>query len=456
MLWFVDDETVTVVVSASLPHLLTQTDGPLGTVLATRSLAGHVLAGRRPEISHAAVVELLLFDYVVGEGHVLAGSRVLDEASVHELSTDGVRSSTYWPRTERFALSARRTPEGFIDGVSTIGARLASAPGAWLGLTAGRDSTLLAACLHRAGVSLPTFTWGWIGDEDTDAASRTARTLGWHHHILTGTRDHARDPYDHLVLQSAWHEGRERANDFIPGHINWPADEIWWLTGGGGEIGRAFYWQNAPPEVHEAPIAWLARGSLGMPRRRRRELEERLAEQFDQITRFERPREDALDVFYALQRMRKWLPQEPSNQPIQGQLAGYLEPSTVQDLLAVPVEQRRDGRFFDAALELAFPRFRAIASPRVPRPQGVRAQLGRLRARLNVTWPKALPLADGAGALLETMVHRLDGESFTRCVMGDRWWNAAIHRARRTGDLRLLWNALSIDAFADFIDRIGP
>ena len=447
-----EDSCLSIIVSASLPHVISRVDGPDGTAIATRGLAAHILAGRRPEISEAAVGDLLAFDYVLGDGTLLTGTSVLEEATWYDISSE-IRSGSYWPREERLSPDEPVTIPTFLDDVTQAVARLCGAQCVHLGLTAGRDSTLLAAVIQRAGLDVPTYTWGARGHSETDTAIATAARLGLQHKVLAGRRDIGVDAFEHLIDVAPWHEGLERARDFTPGHVDWPSHRLWWITGNGGELGRAYYWSTAPEAALLDPVRWLVRKAATMPRRRRSTLRERLENEFDKIRRIGRPRSDDLDVFYAVERMRKWLPHVPPNEALSGLLAAYLEPAVVRSLLAIPLDERRTGAFFDRALYKVFPGdARSVDIPTTPS-RRARAMIRRLHARSNLSWPPARRTIGGLeGGLAEEMIAAsLRRGSFTRSVMGRRWFDAEIERVRRGHDVRALWNALSIDAFADRI-----
>jgi hypothetical protein len=193
-----------------------------------------------------------------------------------------------------------------------------------------------------------------------------------------------------------------------------------------------------------------------MPRRLRRVLDARLRTQFEVVRSFGRPPEDDLDVFYALQRMRKWLPQGPANEPVRGALPAYLEPVLVQHLLAIPSARRLSGEFFDEALAEAYPPFVPRGQPVLTRRRGVIPMIGHLRGAMNISRPRARgPIPGAEGPIAEAMIRgALANWSFTRSLLGPRWFQAELNRTKRTGNLRTLWNALSIDAFAAFLERL--
>ncbi|MGH2757958.1 MAG: hypothetical protein ACRDKJ_00170 [Actinomycetota bacterium] len=450
-------DRVRLVTSASLPHTLKRVEGPKGVAFATRGLAAHALAGRSPRISEHAVVEQVLFGYVLGSDEILEGTELLPEASVVDLDAAATTISSFWPIEERFAPTAPVGRPEFLELLTSTGLRFARTRGVWLGLTAGRDSTLLAAVLDRSGVEVPAFTMSGdiVGAADLKGARATASALGWRHDRVGVHADPQPITPADLKRWAAWHEGMQRFNDYTVSPAEWPELNVRWLSGHGGEIGRAFYWAKSPERSIDDPVGTLiGRRQELLPDRAAAMLHRRIKGELSSIRKLGRPRTDDLDVFYARQRMRKWVMRLQPLAQFADAVPAFLDPQIVGALLAVPWEGRPSGRLFDATIrslrrDLARsrgkPRRNARKSTRLF--DGIRRERSR-RAQGVHAGVQPLSVKYVSAMRLFRWLDR-EGASVVKECLGPRWWDAAIEQASRSGRLSPeLWNALSIEGLA--------
>lgn len=199
VLMAIEPRRVRLATSAALSKTLRRVDGPRGSAFVTRALAGHVLAGGELQMSEAIALDFVLFEFPMGPDELLAGTRVLEEATVVDLEADRTACWSYWPAPERVAVGPPTTAEGLRDVVAETSMRLSRVPDAHIALTAGRDSTLLAASLGWAGGLVDTFTLGTDDVPDAVGAAHTAETLGWRHRAVPIGLEHPEDRFAEIV-----------------------------------------------------------------------------------------------------------------------------------------------------------------------------------------------------------------------------------------------------------------
>jgi hypothetical protein len=261
-----------------------------GDVVATHAVAAAWLAtGVRPRVAFERIGELLAFEFLLGEDTLIEGVRALPAGTVVE---DGVERAP--------SLASRWTPG--TDALGTLRGslreRLAGRAAPRLGLTAGLDSRVVAAVLAAEQIPAGAFTWSHHAEDAAGAAAVAARA----------GLPHSRCPPEwlgdaaglaRLRADARWSEGAARLTPF--GKVTWPAPMDAFVTGGGGEIGRAFYYRLEAAAYRDPDVERLVRTlavPAGIAPRLRAELE-RLAESGLGGWRL-------LDVFYAEQRVAKW------------------------------------------------------------------------------------------------------------------------------------------------------
>ena len=427
---------VRMLTSPTQVHTLKRVDGPDGTAIATRGLAAHVLAGVAPRLNEAAIPEYVLLDYVLGQEELLADTVVLGDAQVIDVSRAGVEVSSWWPREERFAPGPPTDAAALRAVVSAaMTAALASAD-TRLGLTAGRDSTLLASVIAAGGGRVGTFTLGPSWLDDSRGARAVARHLGWRH--TNGVQSFGPRVWPRIAELSRWSEGLTTGDQLVDTELSLKDESITWLSGSGGEIGRGFYWAR-----HGSADAWLqwTRSALCAPiEGAGRRMSDRLDAQLDALRTYGRSEEDTVDLLYATGRMARWLGRLMPTAPLRNFHAGYLDPAVVRALLDIPVEDRRTHRTFDEALSVDSSNLYDVAqratTPRVLGP------LDSLRfRRMDVNHTRAL-MGLVAGVAADSPVRRM---------MGERWWNATVESAGIPSEgwaRRQLWNVVAVEGLS--------
>ena len=437
--WVVVDVTqdrVRLVTSPTLVHTLKRVDGPDGTAIATRGLAAHVLAGVTPRLNEAAIPEYVLLDYVLGEEELLADTVVLGDAQVIDVRRAGLDVTSWWPREERFAPGPPTDAAALRAVVSDAMTAALAPPDTRLGLTAGRDSTLLASVIAAGGGRVGTFTLGPSWLDDSRGARAVARQLGWRH--ANGVQSFGPRVWPRISELSRWSEGLTTGDQLVDTDLSLKDESIIWLSGSGGEIGRGFYWAR-----HGSADSWLqwTRSALCAPLEGAGErMSDRLDAQLNALRSYGRSEEDSVDLLYATGRMARWLGRLMPTPPLRNFHAGYLDPPVVRALLDIPVEDRLVHRTFDDALSVDAPNLYDVAQ---------RATSSRLFGRLDSVRFRRMD-QNHSRALME-LVADIGVEAPVRRVMGDRWWNATVESARIPSEgwaRRQLWNVVAVEGLS--------
>jgi hypothetical protein len=446
------------VTSADAAVVLRRSRGPLGEAAATRGVPALLGAGRRPHVAMDHVAEHVMFDHVLGDDELVADVEAVPEAAILDTRADGLAPSSYWPVAERFAPGPETTPLRLRANVATALEPVVHDGRASLALTGGRDSVLVASVLGERGAQLPTVTMGGADSPDARGAAAVASALGW---------DHALAPVDatippslaRAVAAARWDEGLQSGSDTAGPQLRWPAAMRGrlWLTGSGGEAGRAFLW--AEKAIDDDPLDILVRGRAEhLDADRAARFAERVAEGL-RVTCAGAPREglEVLDVLYVRGRMRKWLAGIATPPGTEGAVAAFTHPSVVSALLDIPLARRRDASLVDEALAMGGRDLGALA--RAAADAGTSATGRRrpsLRARVSarlhdrVTAGRRLPLHPA----LRSVLDELGDDLRTRDVLGERWWDLTLARAPSSGaHSRWLWNVIAVEALSRALDE---
>lgn len=433
----IDSHVVRLVSSPTLVHTLKKVTGRRGVCWATQGWAAHALAGASPRLNREAIAEYVNFDFVLGSEELLADTTVLPDAQVLDLDRNGPRQWSYYPLPDRVSHNEPATPALLRESLLASALAFANTPCLALGLTAGRDSTLLASVIDEAGGQAETFTLGESWWSDPRGARAVARTLGWSHHAVTPSRQ-SRQTWPRMAALSIWTEGMVTGSDLADANFRWPARDRVWLTGNGGEIGRMYY-----GHAHTTPHDWLDAIShdfqASMSPSAAENLIARLDQEFTALRALGRPTSDLLDLFYVTGRMGKWPARLLPNPHIRDVLLGYLQPAVVRTLLDLPANDRRTGAAFDIALSLRPPNLHQLAA-RASRPRQPRRQLHRWRFK---------QLDHRRTTELEQLLSALPPIIVTRDVMGEQWWQALLSAIPHDSSARRrAWNVVAVEALA--------
>src|SRR3954454_24714226 len=326
-----------VVTSRGPVHTLVEVRGSDSWACGSRGAVAHALAARVPELARDRLGDLVALDYVLGSEELLTSGQLLEEGSVVDI--DSGRAQPWQP--ERLADRYRPRSEVTAEELrAVVGDAVAKAvvPGATLALTAGRDSALLLSCLVERGHQLPTFTMGYGSLPDAKGAAAAARSVGMSHSVLTSNTfdgvalssarsterwatkvtsdsDAGRRLFDEVVRWSVWTEGLDHPRNLLMGWLRWPSPSTVAVTGSGGEIGRAFYWNERVPEDPVETISRPWHAILAEPTWE--SLRSRVAAELA-ATPVDGDAADVLDFLYVRGRMRKWLNRSAAFRPVAG------------------------------------------------------------------------------------------------------------------------------------------
>ncbi|MEY2472667.1 MAG: hypothetical protein QOK28_1996 [Actinomycetota bacterium] len=424
------EDTFRLVTTPEMVHTLKRANGPHGEAFASSGFLAALLAGSGLAVRGEVVGEFLVAGFVLGRDELLDGVDALDEAVVVDVSSGGASAKSYWSVEERLAGAA---PAGAVDlwelTAHNMG-RVFRASSTRLGLTAGRDSNLIAAAARNAAPRC--FTFGPADAPDVRGAAAVARAGGLEYTRVFRTPKRASM---RLVRgYSPWTEGACTAQDLVGAAWEPQLPATTFVTGHGGEIGRAFYWKTRT----DRDVAGFAAGFGDvLPDEWRASTRARVAEEVGRYTQLGSAA-TALDAFYTRNRVRKWTCRGLRRDEFIGTVHGFGDPASVRLLINVPEQQRRDGSFFDQALALD--------------PLGLNAVA---RAAVAAAFAPAPPTTGSVRRLMaDTALHdlmRLSAQatpnSFVRDLYGSRWIGQVVRRALRPDPAarRLLWNVLAVE-----------
>ena len=237
-------------------------------------------------------------------------------------------------------------------------AGITAAHPAYIGLTAGRDSRMVLAAA-RDSINRIRFVTFMYEDEQRKAdfhmARRIARTLGLDHAgvpLLDPTEAQKRD----YLLRTGWAGHWGKARDFDAAcrrHLDLSRA---WITGFGGEVGRAFYWRAGDdPSRPPAPGQLVERLNL--------QGDARTLEAWS-AWQARAPHQDAfdlLDLAYIEQRLGCWAgPHMYGAAPFRANLSAFVHRDVFAAMMALPPTFRRTQAMTDGVLELAWPELASL------------------------------------------------------------------------------------------------
>lgn len=441
-------DNVRLVTSPTHVHTLKAVAGPHAKAWATRGLAAHVLAGAPPRLAPERAIDVVLYDHMYGSEELLEATRVLDDASVVDIGPRGASETCYWPLADRVAPGVTTTVERFRSAAGNHLGMLSLIPGAMLGLTGGRDSTLLAGSLHETSGSISTFTLGHRSFPDVRAARSVAEALGWPHEIVGVTS--GGDRFQDLMRVSAWTEGLDNPRNLVAGVPDWDVSGVTWVSGHGGEVGRPLYWEKEGWEADPlgAIVDWPTRR---VKRSTADGLRDRVSAALDQCRELRGEDDQAVfGLFYLLQRMHQWVMRSLPYTPIDNYVPGYLGQEVIRAMLDVSAAGRRNASLFDEALAACPLGLRALA---IDASRGTR--WGRLRQRFAHRLPWIPAPVPNDWTMLRPILEEVERRgSIVREVVGDDWWSWSVEAAPSSHQhRRMLWNAVGVEAFGAWIDE---
>ncbi|HEX8066680.1 MAG TPA: hypothetical protein VF520_09165 [Thermoleophilaceae bacterium] len=423
--------------------LYAATSGPIDA-WSTHAVAASWLALGRARVDSAALPEQLAAEFVGGERCLVEGVRALPQAVRIAVTDDGAELLDFWPLGERWRAVDEDAAAAHVEEhlLRTLERRAGAAGEPYASLTAGLDSRVVAVALRELGLRPCTFAWGQPGDGDVRGGADVAAALGLDHTAVEYEWLGDDEALDAARREARWSEGAVHVGF---ARLAWPEGMPAFVTGAGGELGRAFYYRDRAPDGEDASGEELA-GALA------RLLEPRIAgarrEARDALAGSARSWVDAalaaghsgwraLDVVYGEQRLRRWLrgmlprlsaPMVPA----------FATPEVARGLVSLPLADRLSDGFHRGFLESRAPDLAPPAEPsRAGRPGGLRRAAGRLPGlgRMRRAEPSALAGRwDERARFREWVVDGVLASPLVVEPLGERW-------ARRTRDRFLAGDA---------------
>lgn len=456
-----DDRHAEITVGAAGPTACYEWSGDSARAWSSHAAAAAVLSGRPKLASADAIPQLLALGFVGGDGTLFDGIVKSEPASRVTITPRSLGRTIFWSEEERFGPIPRERAMTHAEQhlIASFRERLGELRRPMLGLTAGADSTVVAAALVEAGVDFEAFTWGPTGDPDVQGAVVTARELGLRHTVLSGGWLAADEMDASVVGQAVWTDGL--GEPAVLGQPQYPAGCGALIMGAGGETGRAWHYKTlaacyTKPTSRQILRVWRPEMRLGtVEPAPGRGLRAEAARWLEQARSHGYEGWASLDFVYSEQRFRCWGRSMVARLsfPL---IAGFGHPEVQRGLMSMAISDKLTDefhrRFLSArhlSLALAVPRLQRAGIPRALR-RGVTRW--RQRARPGLVW--ALERAS-AERLRDQVVDDVTRRPFLADALGDA--GAADLRSRfLNGEGLAIEHALrlvSVAALEDQIDR---
>jgi hypothetical protein len=230
---------------------------------ATHAVAAAYLATGEVRLRPSAVAEIIAFEHPAGDAHLVEGVTAVRPATIVVAGAQGVRVTTHLTPRERWALVPEE--EAQEEAERRLHAFLAERIGdrrAWLGLSGGLDSRVVAVATRELGIEVTAYTAGSPDGPEAPGAVEVARRLRLDHRFLpyrTPTAEEA-------AAGARWTEGCQPLGYGVRSAAGEPG--ALFLTGSGGELARAFFYKlngRAWPRPTTAQVAGLWRPEWMLP-----------------------------------------------------------------------------------------------------------------------------------------------------------------------------------------------
>ena len=224
-------------------------------------------------------------------------------------------------------------------------------------MTAGLDSRVTAVALRELGIAARGFTWGEPDWDDVRGGKDLAEQIGLPHELVGVEWLDDGEAMRELDRQVRWTEGA------VPvgfARLAWPADMGGFVTGAGGEVGRAFYYAGAPDEADPGDVlagllaARLPRGEASA------RLGTTLREWVGNAERAGHAGLGALDVVYGEERVRRWL-RGMLPRLAAPMIPAFATPEVARALASLPLKERMTSGFHRGFLEKRAPELVPVA-----------------------------------------------------------------------------------------------
>jgi hypothetical protein len=337
-----------------------------GDAVSTHAIVAALLGNGRVGIRPEALAELLAFGHPANDAHVVDDVVALEADTCLEVTSSGVRDrSPTAPRLELVPEDAAYTHAVHsLHAALDAGARRGRIA---LGLTAGRDSRVVAAALRAGGLEAQTYTWGAGDAPDAAGATAVATSLGLDHRTIS-PRMLADDEVVAVARAAVtWTEGTAPIG-VVDGHRELGVDVN--VTGAGGELGRAFHYayvaQNRrQPTTRHLEALWQPHVTLDdtIDPAAREHVRDAARTALGRAAQTDVTGWRLLDVVYAQQRMRRWGRSGIAPTSDAAYLPAFLEPEVARSLISLPLRDRLTDGFHRRYLSEHAPEI-ALPAPR--------------------------------------------------------------------------------------------
>jgi hypothetical protein len=421
----------------------------------THAVAAAWLALGQARVDPAAIPEQLAAEFVGGERCLIERVRPLAQAVRVVADGEGAHLTDYWPLGERWAAlpedeAAAHAEQHLLETLARRARAFGAEPHA--SLTAGLDSRVTAVALREAGIAPRGFTWGEPDWDDVRGGAEVARRLGLEHELVGIEWLDDAEAMREVDRQVRWTEGG------VPvgfARLAWPADMHCFVTGAGGEVGRAFYYDDA----EEADGGWpedliVEVVTSRLPDARLEALQELTATLNLWVSATVAagfPGFRALDVIYGEQRVRRWL-RGMLPRLAAPMVPAFATPEVARALASLPLADRMSSGFHRGFLERRAPELAGPVVEPPPRPP----------RRLRLPWRREAPPSflgrrwDEHPGFHDWVAEGVLGSPLLVEPLGERWANRTRERfLARDGDAeRMALSAAGPVALAEALKEL--
>lgn len=254
----VDGDRGRLVSGAGCPTSLYSARGDRCAAWSTHALAAAWMASGRAELDGGALPELFALEFVAGDRTLVQGARAVPLGTRVDFNGSEPTETAYWSPQERWTKLSEEDayPRTESALLGTLSRRLDGEKAGFLGLTGGVDSRVIASALVELGIGIRAFTWGEQGWPDVTGAHEVAATLGIPHQLQLPHYMESGAALRDLTRQVRWTEGALPVG-FV--RQTWPTEMSAYVTGTGGEAGRAFYYRRLAARNPEADTRLVSR-----------------------------------------------------------------------------------------------------------------------------------------------------------------------------------------------------
>lgn len=236
-----DPERVRIVSSTAGVTSLYQCRAKGIEVWSTHAVAAAWMAMGTAQVEPRHLPELIAAHFVGDERSLIRGVRAVDTATCVDLGAERSTSRSFYPARERWSLVPEADAYAAArDSLDSHVERHCTGRGVLCGITAGLDSRATAVALRRTGVDFEALTVGAPRDPDVVGGHGASVSLGVRHRVIVPEALPAGEVATDANRQVLWSEGLAPLS--FHSERDDPTDADLFVTGGGGETGRAFYY----------------------------------------------------------------------------------------------------------------------------------------------------------------------------------------------------------------------